>query len=266
MPVRCASVSRSIPRERVILLSGLLLGLLLGPSLLAPCFADSAAPATASTAAAPVDLSGFWQIKVFTAAVPRTAKLTPQAMALLQASAREMASGKVIPYFSRWCNFVGMPFLMGQSPPINIVQGSDEILILAEQNSAARHIYLDGRPHPAPTPLARTTDGHSVGRWQGEVLVVDTTNFSDNGAIGIPGGGYRTPTSHLVERFQLLSGGQSMQIESTWDDPNVFTEPHSYTSIYEKLPPDTYAYEDACDASDAAAYSRSGGSRSDHMP
>jgi hypothetical protein len=242
---------------------GFFAAFVLALSLLAPCWA---APPDAYATPSHPDLSGFWQVDKGQWTVPQTAKLTPAALAVEQRSAREMAAGKVVAYASRWCNPLGVPFLMGQSPPINIVQGSDEIVIMSEQNSVARHIYLDGRPHPAPSTFEPTTDGHSVGHWERDVLVVDTTNFSDNGHVDIPGGGYRTFTSHLVERFSLLDGGRGMKIQSTWEDPNVFTEPHSYASTYRKLPPGSYAFEDSCDASDAAPFTNSGGTRAPHEP
>ena len=240
--------------------------LLVGLSALAPCLAAPPAASAPAAATSHPDLSGFWQVNRGDWLVPKTAKLTPQAEAVEHHVAQEMAAGKVVAYASRWCNFLGVPFLMGQSPPINIVQGSEEMVILPEQTAAARHIYLDGRPHPDPSTFEPTTDGHSVGHWQGDVLVVDTTDFSDNGHVDIPGGGYRTRTSHLVERFWLADGGMTLKIEATWQDPHVFTQPHSYTDTYHKLPPGTYAYEDSCDASDAAPFANSGGTRDPHEP
>ena len=257
MPERRSPNARTIRRW-------LFPALMLGLGTFGPCLA-ALPTSTASAADAPADLSGFWQVDAGQWTVPKTAKLTPQAQAIEARSARLTAQGQVVAYASRWCNLLGVPFIMGQSPPINIVQGSDEIVILAEQTGAPRHIYLDGRPHPTPSTFEPTTDGHSVGHWEGATLVVDTRNFSDNGHVDIPGGGYRTFSSHLVERFWLVDG-QVMKIESTWDDPKVYTEPHSYTSSYHKLPPDSYAYEDSCDASDAAPFANSGGTRNKHEP
>lgn len=213
-------------------------------------------PLATGTQAHP-DLSGFWEV-VYNQRHFTPADLTSAAKARDKKIADEIASGRVIAYASRWCNFLGMPFIMEQSPPINIVQTADEIGIFHEQNSAPRHIYLDGRPHPTARTFKPTTNGHSVGHWVGDVLVVDTTNFSAEGHPEIPGGGYRGIHSHLVERFQLLDS-QHLRITFTWYDPTVFVKPHTYYIIYHKLPPDTYALEDVCDASDAAPYVHSGG-------
>lgn len=206
------------------------------------------------------DFSGFWEVisSPFRGGA-ESAKLTPWALARNKKYADERASGKAVVYASRWCNFLGMPFIMGQSPPISIVQAAGEIGLYSEQYSAPRYIYLDGRPHPDANSFTPTTNGHSIAHWDGDQLVVDTTNFSMNGHNEIPGGGYRTPTSHLVEHFKLLNGGTQLQIVSTWDDPRVFLEPRTYTVTYRKMPADTYAFEDFCDGSDPAPFAYSGG-------
>jgi hypothetical protein len=214
-----------------------------------------------ATEAAPAqsipDFSGFWEL-AYNSRHITPAHLTPAAIARDKKMADERAAGKVIVYASRWCNFLGMPFIMGQSPPINIVQTQDEIGIFSEQNSAPRHIYLDGRSHPDADQFVATTNGHSVGHREGGELVVDTTNFSPNGHPEIPGGGFRGTHSHLVERFKLIDE-QHLQITFTWDDPTVFMKPLTYYFVYHKMPPGTSAFEDSCDASDAAPYENSGG-------
>jgi len=237
----------------------LLSRLVLSATLACAVLAASARSAQAAEAKAPTDFSGFWEISAGAWTQPRTAKLTPIALAHDKHADEERAAGKVVAYGSRWCHMMGVPFIMGQSPPINIAQADDEMLIMAEQVSAARHIYLDGRSHPSAATFAPTTNGHSIGHWQGGELVVDTTNFSSRGANDIPGGGYRTRTSHQVEDFKLSDDGKTLTIVSTWDDPSVFVEPHTYTSTYHKLPASTYAFEDICDASDAAPFEHSGG-------
>ena len=205
------------------------------------------------------DFSGYWQVSAGSWTVPHSAKLTPAAEAFEKRLAAQQASGKVVVYASRWCIYMGMPFLMGQSPPINIVQSDEELGVFAELPAMARHIYLDGRQHPDSAAYPPTSNGHSVGRWDGDELVVDTTNFSVKGHRDIPGGGYRTRHSHLVERFHLVPDGKTMTIAFHWDDPTVYLEPHSYTLTYHRLPADTYAYEYVCDPSDTAAYATGGG-------
>ena len=207
------------------------------------------------------DFSGFWEVVRGGGGRGggQPAKVTPWAIAHAKKYADERAAGKVVVYASRWCNFYGVPFMMGQSPPINIVQGSNEMGIYSEQYSAPRYIYLDNRPHPDANSFTPTTNGHSTAHWEGDELVVDTTNFSAKGHPEVPSGGYRTPTSHLVERFKVSPEGNQLTIISTWDDPKVFLEAHSYSVTYRKLPQGTYAFEDFCDGSDPAPFVYSGG-------
>jgi hypothetical protein len=85
-----------------------------------------------------------------------------------------------------------------------ILQTRDTVVIYAEMNHDTRVIYLDGRPHLPST--IRLWMGHSIGRWEGSTLVVDTTNFNDAGGYyGSAGGNFGWDRNlHLVERFSLL--------------------------------------------------------------
>ena len=85
-----------------------------------------------------------------------------------------------------------------------IIQTSDAVLIHAEMIHDARIIRLDGRPH-APSRI-RSWLGDSIGHWEGDTLVVDTTNFNDGGGFyGDAGGNFGWDRNlHLVERFSLL--------------------------------------------------------------
>jgi len=141
----------------------------------------------------------------------------------------------------------GMPFMMGHSAAIDIVQTAEEILIIPEM-PGTRRIYMDARSHPPLAALEPSNVGHSIGRWEGETLVVDTVGLAAGG--GIPGGGRRSPETHLIERFRLVDGGKRMSVTSTWQDPKIYVKPHTYEYIYYKDPPDTYALEEWCDSSD----------------
>jgi hypothetical protein len=128
---------------------------------------------------------------------------------------------------------------------VHFVVSKDEV-IFAGERGGVRHIYMDGRPHPSPwTP---TGAGHSVGRFDGDVLVVDTVGFTSG---GVPGGGVRSAATHLVERFQVAGDGQSMTISYTWDDPAIYEQPHTYRYLFDRAPGNPpYALEEWCDASD----------------
>ena len=98
---------------------------------------------------------------------------------------------------------------------------------------------MDGRPHPQGDDLNPTYLGHSVGRYEGDALVVDTVGFHpDHGIVSIPGGAYRTATSRLVERYRLVEDGNVLSVVFTWTDPNMFRAPHTYEFRYNRLPRD----------------------------
>ena len=66
---------------------------------------------------------------------------------------------------------------------------------------------------------------------------MDTIGFDGaKGVTMIPGGGYRTSDSHLVERYRLLNGGTVLSVTFTWEDPKVFRTPHSYEFRYVRAP------------------------------
>jgi hypothetical protein len=190
------------------------------------------------------DLSGFWELRFDSENVPRAA-LTP---AMAEADADAQAKRDM--YAIRWCNHGGMPFLMGAPSPLDIRQGHIEVAIVSEAVSAARHIYVSGVGHPNMDTYDAQSNGHSIGHWGGDTLVVDTIGFSDKGVTSIPGGGIRTENSHLTERYRLLDGGKRLSVVFTWEDPKVFSKPHTYEFRYYRAPAGTYAREYFCDSSD----------------
>jgi len=118
---------------------------------------------------------------------------------------------------------------------LDIRQSPSVIGIVAKSPSSLRYIYTDGRTHPEKDDGEPTTNGHSIGHWEGDTLVVDTVGFNDRGVRSIPGGGMRTPDSHLTERYRLMDGGQRLSVTFTWDDPSVFQKPHTYEFRYYKI-------------------------------
>jgi hypothetical protein len=188
------------------------------------------APLTAQ-AGAQHDISGYWELPIDGRFVP-SARLSPRVTpAMIQAEARKTA--KAI----RWCNWVGMPTTMDVGRPLNIRQGAREIVIMAESPVApVRHLYLNRKTHIDKDTFDPTTSGDSIAHWEGDTLVVDTTGFEPTkGITEIPGGGFRTASSHLVERYRLLKNGTLLSVKFTWTDPSVFQTPHSYEFRYQRV-------------------------------
>jgi hypothetical protein len=103
-----------------------------------------------------------------------------------------------------------------------IVQTGDAVLIHAEMIHDARIIRIDGRPH-APSRI-RSWLGDSIGRWEGDTLVVDTTNFNDGGGFyGDAGGNFGWDRNlHLIERLSLLDAN-TLLYRFEVDNPTAFT-------------------------------------------
>jgi hypothetical protein len=112
---------------------------------------------------------------------------------------------------------LGGPFGVGQYNYYQILQSPGYVVIFMEVAHEARIIPLDGRPHLPPN--VRTWDGDSSGRWEGNTLVVDTTNFSrQSNFMGA------AENLHLVERFTRV-GADEIRYEITLDDPTTWTKP-----------------------------------------
>lgn len=181
--------------------------------------------------AAGSDISGFWDLAVDSRKVP-TAQLLPRiTKQVLAAQARKDA------HAVRWCNFLGTPFIMDSGRPLDIQVGQRSVILYSEAPVEPRYVYLDRKEHIAGDEYDQTTGGDSIGHWEGDTLVVDTVGFAaDHGITLIPGGGFRTDTSHLVERFRLVEEGAMLSVVFTWTDPKVFSVPHTYEFRYYRLP------------------------------
>jgi hypothetical protein len=226
------------------------------------------APALAQTAATPkkgqsaydlVDpghLAGVWTIlnykgsQRFTAA-ERAAKtvedklppMQPWAAALLQKRIADSDRGEPFANTVTNCLPAGMPEMMfGGITPIEIIPLRSEVVILTEELTLFRHIYMN-EPQAKLDDLDPTYMGHSVGRWDGDTLVVDTIGVNDKTTIdgvGMP----HTESMRVTERFRRA--GDKMEIVVTIDDPKTFTAPWT-TKVAYQFQPDMRLTEWICD-------------------
>jgi hypothetical protein len=129
-----------------------------------------------------------------------------------------------------------MPYIMDPGRPIDVQQGTREIVIFADVPASPRHIYLERTKHIDPEIFDPTTNGDSIGHWEGDTLVVDTIGFQPTrGITAIPGGGFRTADTHLVERYHMLENGALLSVQFTWTDPKVFKTAHTYEYHYYRM-------------------------------
>lgn len=107
--------------------------------------------------------------------------------------------------------------------PRKIVQMPGQILIIYESNYGLRTIYTDGRSLPPQGEPQPYWHGYSVGRWEGDTLVVESNNFRGDGWLDTGGSPY-TDAAKVTERFRRVNFGQ-LDIELTLDDPKAYTKP-----------------------------------------
>ena len=123
-----------------------------------------------------------------------------------------------------------------------IIQTPGMIAVLYEAYNHYRQIFLDGRPLPKPAQPAYL--GYSVGRWEGETLVVETTGFNDVGWLD-DGGHPQTEALHVTERFRRRDFGH-MDLQLTIDDPKAYTKPWGPT-LRLNFQPDDELMESICE-------------------
>ena len=193
---------------------------------------------------APVNISGFWELRFDSRNVP-IPSLTAKAAAITPAQKLKDRVHNI-----RWCILSGMPFMMDSGAPIDIEQDTNFIGILAEPVAGPRTIYVDGRPHVDKDIFDPTTNGHSIGHWEGDTLVVDTVGFNTKGITEIPGGGVRTDKSHLVEKYRLMDNGKRLMVTFTWTDASTFVKPYTYAFEYYRAAPGYRPRDYDCNAGD----------------
>jgi hypothetical protein len=119
------------------------------------------------------------------------------------------------------CAPPGVPRNWLISRPFEIVQDSRRVLILYEGDHWVRQIWTDGRTHPADA--GHTWGGHSIGKWDGDALVVDTIGFNDRTFVDMAAHPH-SDAMHLTERIRR-AGHDHLVIDVTFDDPKAFTKP-----------------------------------------
>jgi len=186
------------------------------------------------------DLSGVW-VEIDDP-YPETPEVLPWAAALIKE--RSENNGKDAPH--NHC-LPGPPPVPGSSSPFitKFVQTGSLLVILFEDNPGFRQVFLDGRGHPSnwdPTWM-----GHSLGKWEGDVLVVDTVGFNDRSWLGGIGGGAipHTEMLHMTERYRRMDFGH-MDLAITFEDPGTFVKPF-HINIKLDLTPQEELLEYVCE-------------------
>src|SRR5262245_11922413 len=191
--------------------------------------------------------------------------LTPQAAAVVKAKGELAAAGKGFPNSQDQCRAIAPPFSSAMTLGFMMLpKKNGDIVMVSDNNANMRHIRMNGT-HPAnlkPRPM-----GDSIGRWEGDTLVIDTVGVKVDQFISVDRFG--TPLTeklHTVERYRLIDGAQAkaasdayekregsvggggrdagyhpdtslqgLRLEVTMEDPNTFTQPLTAVVTYRRL-------------------------------
>jgi hypothetical protein len=117
--------------------------------------------------------------------------------------------------------------------PLEIVQKNDRLAFLFESNNIFHVVYTDGRGHPKD--IDPKWLGHSVGKWEGDTLVIDTIGF--NGKTYLDTAEHPASDAlHMTERISYLDT-QRLSYEVTWEDSKIYTKPIKNTRVYVRMKP-----------------------------
>jgi hypothetical protein len=176
-------------------------------------------------------------INILTDFKPEEPLLRPAAAKELQQRSQHLNDESPLPR----CLPTGMPMVEMAPAPYKIIQSPGLVVMLYERNTTYRQVYTDGRSlpnDPQPTWL-----GYSVGKWDGDSLVVDTIGFNDRGWLDARGHTH-SEALHLTERFHRIDFGH-MEVQLTIDDPKTYTRPFTI-KLKQYLLPDSDLLESYC--------------------
>ena len=130
------------------------------------------------------------------------------------------------------CWPIGVPgFLLYPVFPVYFLQTPKEVVMIWAEDHQVRHVYLNQSHSPRVRP---SWFGESVGRYEGDTLVVDTVGLNTRTFVD----NYRTPHSeklHVVERFRMIDGGKTMEVNVHVEDPGAFTTPWDAVQRYRRV-------------------------------
>jgi hypothetical protein len=168
---------------------------------------------------------------------PDEAPLRPDAAALFQQRSKAFSNESPLAH----CLPEGMPLVEMAPAPYKIIQTRGMTVMLYERDTTFRQVYTDGRKlpdDPQPSWL-----GYSVGKWDGDSLVVDTIGLNDRGWLDARGHTH-SEALHLTERFHRLDFGH-MEVRLTIDDPQTYTRPFTI-QLKQRLQADSDLLESFC--------------------
>lgn len=157
--------------------------------------------------------------------------LTPEYAAMYDETKAARAAGQVVADPTAMCLPPGMPRVMANPYPFEILHTPGRVTLIFTADSHTRRIFTDGRGHPED--LDPTFNGHSIGRWEGDTLVVETIGLRDDTYLqstGLP----KSAELRVIERIRL-KGPNKLENEITMIDPIAFTAPFKATRTWTRI-------------------------------
>ena len=124
------------------------------------------------------------------------------------------------------------------------VQSKKEVVFVQDRGSD-RHVYLDQKMRDA-SMRAPSPSGYSIGHIEPDGTLVITTSDMTPGRV--TAGGFRTPKTVLEQRYIPDPDGKHLKAVFTWNDPEIYVKPHTYTYTFERLPKGSTSLDEFCDA------------------
>ncbi len=188
---------------------------------------------------APFDLTGTWihgggRDNPWQFSPPPGAKLTPAAQKEYDANKKAVAAGKSYKDDIGHCWPAGVPIIMTRVWPIAMVQKPTSIYMISGFMNSVRIIYMDGRKHTDPDVVISSFNGESIGHWDKDTLVVDTTGFV-NDHHWIDNGVPASDALHVVERMRMLDKGATLEIAYTITDSKTFEGEWNWTKRWRRV-------------------------------
>ena len=212
-------------------------------------------------------LSGFWMAKfadeprgqALIDALPKETHLLVDTFAVPELPIGDFGGLKVTPRVlqeienydaaaqrgpSEACLPPSVTYVMQAPFPMEIHATPALIVFKMEYYDLVRVVFMDGRKHPGPD-APHTKVGHSVGRWEGGDLIVDTTHLA--AATMFNNGFNHSDDLHLVERFRVSPDGKTLWITQLYEDPATFEGRAARYMAFARGPDDGYVYPFDCD-------------------
>ena len=233
-------------RARTGVMAGLLAALLAALPACTPREVPDPVDPRVTTFAQLSDWRGYWiaegmlsDISGYTAEGP-TAKLPmqfqgdaapwkPEHRARIAAMAPELVAAVARGKSTGW----GYPMMMQSFAPLQFLITPEETLIMNFYRDV-RHVYTDGRPHPSPDDMWPTPWGTSIGRWEGDTLVIETIGVQRPGILFVPIP-FVSERARYTERIRRVSADR-MESTFTIEDPETLTAPWTFQLAYVRQP------------------------------